>query len=109
MFAVDDGQNMDVESWEFVPKLWANAGMMLVIVYKSASGYGESKAHQALKNASVMIELPSLQAVHMCPLACQLLGVVQIPERLETYVVFIQYSLPSFSVPVLSCSVYAVV
>ncbi|KAI0220394.1 Adenylate cyclase type 10 [Lamellibrachia satsuma] len=84
VFAVDDGQNMDVESWEFVPKLWANAGLMLVIVYKSASGYGESKAHQALKNASVMIELPPLQAVHMCPLACQLLGVVQIPERLET-------------------------
>ena len=88
VFAVDDGQNMDSESWDFVPKLWANPGMMFVIVYKCTGGYEEKLAHQILQNATLTIDLPALQSEHMCPLACQVLGVVQIPERLELYVVF---------------------
>ena len=92
VFAVDDGQNMDLESWEFVPRLWANPGMMFVIVYKTASGYEEKAAYQAMRNATVTIDLPALQAEHMCPLACQVLGVVQIPERLETYVDFASFT-----------------
>lgn len=88
MFAIDDAQYMDVESWRFIEELGSDCHSLAVLTLKSGSKYSQHKAAEStLKSRTTKhIHVSGLESQYLLPLACQVLGVVNISEALDRYV-----------------------
>jgi len=100
VFAVDDAQFMDQESWDFVGCLVKERHALVVMTVRTSA----TTCNQLGKSVQDFLELPivkkirlvGLQPEHMAPLACQLLDIGSIPSELETLLQQECFGLPAW-------------
>ena len=88
IFAIDDAQNIDHESWGFLSDLGHDSKALVVITLRDHSMKKSgvfSSAAQVLEHPDTFhIKVGGLPGECLAALACQILNVVQIPKELET-------------------------
>nr|XP_002121896.2 adenylate cyclase type 10-like [Ciona intestinalis] len=97
LFALDDAQNVDSDSWKFITTLSKDSRALCVLTMRPFSPDKPpcQSAKQVLYHPKTMyVKLGGLMNEHLTPLACQFLQVERIPLELEMILVQRSYGVP---------------
>jgi hypothetical protein len=100
LFAVDDAHLIGSHSWAFMPAFGhrdSSGRSMLLLTVRSPWHPRDSYAVALIESRSTMtINLTPMRSQHLAALACQLLGVQMIPQRLDQMLRLNSMGVPSW-------------